>query len=298
MDRRNWLQAASARLTGVAVAGCAQKSWGMRGDGGFTDRARALEAASGGRLGIALHDTGSGQRWGWRADERFPMCSTFKLLLGAQALAAVDAGRATLGERLVFAQSDLVAHSPVTGTRTGAPGMDIGALCHATITTSDNTAANVLLQRLGGPPALTAFCRTLGDSVTRLDRNEPALNEATPGDPRDTTTPDAMARTIARTVLGDALRPASRDTLRDWLLDNQTGGAKLRAPLPAGWRVGDKTGSGNLGSTNDVGVLYPPGGAAPWVVCAYLTQTAAPPAARDAALAGVGALAVQLHAAG
>ncbi len=186
-----------------------------------------------------------------------------------------------------FSAKDLVTYSPVTEKHT-ADGMTLAELCDAAITLSDNTAGNLLLAALGGPAGITAFARTLGDTVTRLDRIETELNEARPGDPRDTTTPAAMTANLRALLLGDALSAASRAQLTAWLVANKTGDTRLRAGLPAGWRVGDKTGAGANGTNNDVGVFWPPG-RAPIVVSAYLTEAAAVPAAqRDAAIAAVG----------
>jgi beta-lactamase class A len=167
--------------------------------------------------------------------------------------------------------------------------MTMGQLCEATLTQSDNAAVNLMLGSFGGPAALTAYLRALGDPVTRLDRNEPSLNEAIAGDPRDTTTPAAMLGLVRKLVLGDALKPGSRVQLRDWLIANKTGGQKIRAGLPAGWQVGDKTGGGAFGTNNDVAIVWPPG-RRPLLVTAYLTHTQAPLAQRDAALAAVAAL--------
>jgi beta-lactamase class A len=165
--------------------------------------------------------------------------------------------------------------------------MSIADLCEAALTMSDNTAANLLIATLGGPGGVTAFARLLGDPVTRLDRVEPALNEAAPGDPRDTTSPAAMLSNLHSLVLGDVVSAASREQLSRWLLDNKTGDARLRAGLPGGWRVGDKTGSGGSGTTNDIGIIWPPKGAA-IVVTVYLTETSQPDEQRDATLASVG----------
>jgi beta-lactamase class A len=166
--------------------------------------------------------------------------------------------------------------------------MTVGQLCEATMTLSDNTAANLLLRGLGGPAGLTAWLRGIGDDVTRLDRWETALNEARPGDPRDTTTPAAMLATMQRLTLGDVLLPTSRAQLLAWLRANRTGDARLRAGLPPGWQAGERTGTGPNGTSNDVGLVWPPGGA-PLLVAAYLTEGAADIATRDAALADVGA---------
>ena len=137
--------------------------------------------------------------------------------------------------------------------------MTLAEICEAAMIVSDNTAGNLILAALGGPAGFTAYVRSLGDSITRLDRIEPDLNEAAPGDPRDTTTPLAMLGNVQKLVLGDALSAASREQLTKWMLGNKTGDTRLRAQLPAGWRTGDKTGAGERGTNNDVGVLWPPG---------------------------------------
>jgi beta-lactamase class A len=245
-----------------------------------------IEAASDGRLGVAALDTADGSRAGHRMDERFAMCSTFKLLAGAAVLARVDAGKEQLNRRIAYQRKDLVPYSPATEKHVG-DGMTLADLCEAAITLSDNTAGNLLLESFGGPAGLTAFARSLGDMTTRLDRNEPTLNEATPGDPRDTTTPAAMLATIRALVLGDALSAASRDQLKAWMLANKTGGGRLRAGLPGDWTVGDKTGAGAFGTTNDVGIVWPPG-RAPIVVTIYFTETKAALEQRIAVLAAVG----------
>ena len=167
--------------------------------------------------------------------------------------------------------------------------MRLGELCEAAITVSDNTAANLILATLGGPSGLTAYARALGDQVTRLDRTEPTLNEAIPGEVRDTTAPSAMLNNLRQLLLRKALSPGSRDTLTAWLVASKTGTARLRAGLPAGWRAGDKTGSGNHGTTNDIAIVWPDG-RAPILIAAYLTETAAESAAREGVLAEVGRL--------
>ena len=247
-----------------------------------------IEADSGGRLGVCILDTASGRRIVHRADERFPMCSTFKLLAAAMVLKRVDDGQERLDRSIAIERAAILPHSPLTEPNVGGT-MTMGALCEATITQSDNAAANLMLASFGGPTALTAYVRSLGDKTTRLDRNEPSLNEAIAGDPRDTTTPAAMLKSMQTLVLGNALKPASRAQLRDWLIGNKTGGQKIRAGLPAGWQVGDKTGGGAFGTNNDVAIVWPPG-RPPLLVAAYLTQTQAPIAQRDAALAAVAAL--------
>lgn len=256
-------------------------------------RLQALERRHGGRLGASILDIASGQRIGHRADERFPMCSTFKFLAAAQVLARVDRGEEQLQRRIVFTDKDLVAYSPVTGQHVGAPGMSLAELCHAAVTRSDNTAGNLLLDGFGGPAGLTAFARSLGDTVTRLDRRETELNQAIPGDPRDTTTPAAMLDDMRRLLIGEVLSPASRKQLSDWLLANTTGGSRLRAGLPRDWRVGDKTGTGDNGASNDIAIVWPPG-RAPLLVTAYYAESSAPQETRNAVLAEVGSIAAGL----
>ena len=247
-----------------------------------------IEHRAQGRLGAALLDTGSGLALGWREEERFAMCSTFKLPLAGWMLALVDQGKERLDARVQYAVSDVVEYSPVSGSKAGAGGgLTVGELCSATVSLSDNTAANVLLARHGGPAGFTAFVRSLGDAITRLDRTEPTLNEAAVGDPRDTTTPRAMLQTLQKLVLGNALRPTSRAWLQRWLVETSTGDKRLRAGLP-GWKVGDKTGTASeSGTDNDIGVLWPQGGGAPVLVTCYLTRSMASPEQRDAAIAQV-----------
>lgn len=254
---------------------------------GLAGELARIEVTLGGRLGVDVHDTGTGQRHSHRPDERFPMCSTFKLLACAAVLARVDTGRERLSRRMRFEAGDLVTYSPVTKDRVGGDGMTLAELCEAGITRSDNTAGNLILASLGGPSSVTAYARGLGDHVTRLDRAETSLNEAAPGDPRDTTTPRAMTANLEALVVGDALSQPSRGQLTAWLLASQTGGAKLRAGLPGNWRVGDKTGGGDRGTTNDVAVLWPPDGK-PVIVSVYITETDASFDDRNAAIAAVG----------
>jgi beta-lactamase class A len=245
-----------------------------------------LENTSGGRLGVATLDTGSGVQSGHRAGERFPMCSTFKLLAVAAVLARADRGRERLDRPIAFGTSDLLEYAPVTRARVAEGSMSIADLCEAAITVSDNTAANLLLATVGGSAGLTAYARSLGDRITRLDRVEPALNEAAPGDPRDTTTPAAMLGDLKVLLVGTALSRSSREKLIAWLVATKTGDRRLRAGVPRGWRVGDKTGSGEHGTTNDVGIIWPPG-RDPLLIAAYLTNTSRAVAEREAVLANI-----------
>jgi beta-lactamase class A len=256
-------------------------------------RLAALERQHGGRLGVAILDTGSGRRVAHRGDERFLMCSTFKVLAVAAVLARVDRGEERLDRRIVFGRDALLGHAPVTRLHTGAPGLRVDDLCAAAVTVSDNTAANLLLTALGGPQAVTAFVRGLGDRMTRLDRTEPELNLTSPGDLRDTTTPDAAVETLRRLLLGDALLPASRARLLAWMRGCLTGTDKLRAGLPDGWSAGDKTGAGAQGESNDVAILFPPA-RAPLLVAAYYAAPAAEARERSLVLAGVGSIAASL----
>nr|4C75_A Chain A, BETA-LACTAMASE [synthetic construct]4C75_B Chain B, BETA-LACTAMASE [synthetic construct]4C75_C Chain C, BETA-LACTAMASE [synthetic construct]4C75_D Chain D, BETA-LACTAMASE [synthetic construct] len=249
----------------------------------LNDEFAALEKQYGGRLGVYALDTGTGRTIAYRADERFPMCSTFKALAAAAVLAQVDAGKESLDRRITYTKDDLVDYSPVTEKHVGT-GMTLAELCEAAITYSDNTAANLLLDEIGGPKGLTAFLRSIGDDVTRLDRWEPELNEALPGDPRDTTTPAAMAATLRALLLGDALSPASRAQLTDWMRGNTTGDKLIRAGLPAGWRVGDKTGTGSYGTRNDIAIIWPPN-RAPIVLAIYSTGSTADAKERNALIA-------------
>lgn len=268
LTRRHVLKTLLA-LPAVALAGCAA------GPGGRTAGAlAALERQRGGRLGVCVLDTGSGRELQWRGDERFAMCSTFKLPLAAIVLQAVASGELDNAVGIPFGPDDLVPHAPVIQARldAGITTMTPLELAEATQLTSDNVAANLLIRRLGGPAAITARWRALGDTVTRLDRIEPEMNLVPPGEVRDTTTPRAMAEQVAQWLTGPHLSPASRAQLRSWLIDTQTGLQRIRAGLPAHWPAGDKTGTGiapgMANKLNDVAVAWPPG-RAPLVIAAY-----------------------------
>lgn len=232
----------------------------------------ALEKASGGRLGVDAVDIGLGRRISYRAHERFPLCSTFKLMLTGAVLAASVRQRDLLERRIAYARDDLVSHSPITGKHVDA-GMTVAELCAAAMQYSDNTAANLLIDLLGGTAAVNAFARNLNDTRFRLDRRETQLNTAIPGDPRDTSTPAAMGQSMRTLVLGHALPEPQRARLEDWMRGNTTGDRRIRAALPAGWKAGDKTGSGAHGTTNDVAILWPPH-RAPISLAIYYTQDA------------------------
>lgn len=250
----------------------------------------ALESRLGGRLGVAVLDSGTGEISAWRGDERFAMASTFKAPLCAAVLERVDAGDERLDRAIPIDADDLIPYAPTVEKHVGG-SLTVAELCEATITLSDNVAANLLLEALGGPAELTAFLRRIGDETTRLDRTEPALNEAAPGDPRDTTTPRAMATTLDKLLLGDALSASARTQLADWMKANQTGDDRLRAGLPEDWDVGDKTGTSGTGVFADVAILYPPQ-RKPLLVAVYTADTAASMEAANAVHADVARLIV------
>lgn len=258
-----------------------------------------IEKATVGRLGAFVLHTGLGRGVGHRERERFGMCSTFKLSLAALVLREADAGRLRLDERLSFTRADLVAHSPVTELHADEGGMSIEDLALAAQTTSDNTATNKLLARLGGPQVITAFWRELGDTESRLDRIEPEMNFVPPGEVRDTVIPEGIARSVAKITTGDVLSPASRARLIEWMERTETGKNRIRAGVPGGYRAGDKTGTGIAhgmpNKTNDIAVLYPPNGAVPIVVVGFMESDKEYEETRpsdEAALASLGSAAV------
>jgi beta-lactamase class A len=262
-----------------------------------TEELMALEAKSQGRLGVGILDTATSDLVGHRPDERFAMCSTFKLPLAAEVLRDVDAGRRKLDQFIAFSKDDMVSHAPVTGANLAAGGMTIGELAKATQITSDNPAANLILRELGGPEALTQRFRLAGDPVTRIDRYEPMMNFVVGDDPRDTTSPAAMAGLIARYLTTEYLSKASKDLLIGWMVETRTGAKRLRAGFPPEWKAGDKTGTGMadgmLDKYNDVAIFWPPG-RAPIIVAAYYETAIAYGDIRDefqAVLAEVGRIA-------
>jgi beta-lactamase class A len=250
-------------------------------------RLSTIELRTGGRLGVAVHDTGSGRRLVYREHERFPMCSTFKALLAAAVLRRVESGTEQLDRRIPYGEGDLLEYAPITREHVGEGSLSVEALCAAAVEWSDNTAANLLLTSIGGPEGVTRFARTLGDQVTRLDRTEPTLNTAVPGDPRDTTAPAAMIADWHELLVGHALLRPSQLRLQGWLDNCKTADALLRAGLPRGWKSGDKTGNGH-GTRNDVAFVRP-FGRKPIFIAAYLTQaTSIDDDQRAAAIADVG----------
>ncbi|CAD7037550.1 class A beta-lactamase [Pseudorhizobium endolithicum] len=255
------------------------------------ETAAEVEADLGGRVGVLLQQYGEAPAATYRADERFPLASTFKALACGAALSRVDAGEQDLEAIIKYGADDIVTYSPITEKHVGV-GMTLGDLCHATITLSDNTAGNLVLDSVGGPSGFTAFMRKIGDEVTRLDRWEPELNEALPDDPRDTTTPRAVVTTLERLLLGDVLLPASRRQLEEWMIADQVADKLIRASLPKGWTIGDKTGAGERGSRSIIAIIRPPQGK-PWLAGIYLTGSDADMDKRNEAVAMVGAAIVR-----
>ena len=240
------------------------------------------------RVGYAEVALANGQILGsYRPQERFPMLSTFKVLLCGAILSRVDAGQEQLARRIRYRQQDLVEYSPVTEKHL-TDGMTLAELCSAAITTSDNTAGNLLLSAIGGPSELTAFLRKAGDQATRLDRWETALNEALPGDERDTTTPEAMAQILRQLLTGKILTPASQKQLMAWMQADKVGGPLIRSVLPSGWYIADKTGAGERGSRGIIAALGPDGKPTRIVVI-YITGTQATMDERNEKIADIGA---------
>ncbi|CAN7154158.1 class A beta-lactamase [Pararhizobium sp. LjRoot238] len=252
LSRRSFIIGSSLLLPAVGLAA----GTALSAENDINQQLAALEKRTGGRLGVSVLDTTTNVSFGHRQDERFAMCSTFKALAAAFVLARVDKGEEKLDRRIAVAKADLLSHSPIAEKHI-ADGMTVGELCDAAVTYSDNAAANILLASFGGPEGLTAWLRSIGDETTRLDRTEPALNEAKVGDPRDTTTPAAIMRTLGRLLFEDVLSPSSRDQFSAWLVANTTGGRRLRAGLPANWTIGEKTGTSGHGEAGDVGFMRP-----------------------------------------
>lgn len=282
IDRRTFLAGSAAALAG----GCARAAPESQQARPSLELLRT-ELGQRARLGVAALDTGTGRTLRFDADSRYAMCSTFKLPLAAAILAEADAGRLRLEDEIAFAEVDLLDYAPVVRDNLESGRLPIERLARAIVEVSDNSAANLLLRRIGGPAGLTAFVRRCGDRVTRLDRYEEELNSNLPGDPRDTTTPAAMLGLMRTLLLGDVLVPASRARLIGWMEGATTGLRRLRAGLPPGWRAGDKTGNGANGAANDVVIAWPPD-RPPILIASYISGTEVGDAARHAAHASVG----------
>jgi len=252
------------------------------------------ERESGGRIGLYAANLTTGAKLTWRADQRFVMCSTFKASLAALVLKRIDRGRDRLEEPIHFGAEAVTDDwwAPVAKANLAKGVLSVGEMCKAAVELSDNTCANLLLSRVGGPSALTAFWRSTGDPITRLDHTEPALNRTPLGQPQDTTTPAAMAGNLHRLVLGDVLSPASRERLMGWMLNCQTGDNRLRAGLPKDWRIGDKTGNNGKDAAGDIAVVWTPSRDR-LLISAYTRGGSPTPAQIDAAFAGIGRLVAQ-----
>lgn len=237
-------------------------------------------------MGVCARDTRSGETVAHRADERFSMASTFKWLLAAAVLAEVDRGALALDARVPFTEADLLPYAPATRARLADGAMSVEDLARVAVTVSDNTAANLLLRRIDGPAGLTRFVRALGDDLTRLDRDEPSLNENRPGDPRDTTSPRAMVGLLQRILLGNALSAPGRARITAWMRGCETGRDRIAAGLPRDWALAHKTGSGERGAINDLGVATAPDGSS-IALAIYLSEGTVPTAQLAAAHAAI-----------
>ena len=230
------------------------------------------ERETGGRVGLYAENLVTGAKLVWRAEERFVMCSTFKASLAAFVLARIDQGQDHLDSKVEYGSKDLLGYAPAAKQNVASDGtasMSIADMCAGAVELSDNTCANLLLARVGGPPALTAFWRSMGDTVSQLDHYEPELNFSPPGDPHDTTTPAAMSGNVRRFILGDALSPDSCQRLTGWMINCKTGDNRLRAGLPKDWRVADKTGNSGKDAIGDIAVVWPKSDR-PVVISAYV----------------------------
>ncbi|MEM7748226.1 MAG: class A beta-lactamase [Pseudomonadota bacterium] len=256
--------------------------------------AQVLEQRLKNRVGVMVIDTGSGRTWSYRADERFPMASTFKAFACGALLAMDSAGQVDRRATIPVFKRDLVPYAPVLKMLVGGR-ISLEAACTAATRLSDNAAANIVLRAIGGPVGLTRFMRSIGDKVTRLDRYEVALNTATPGDPRDTTTPRASAKSLQQLLLGKLLPRKQREMLKTWLLGNEVGGPLLRSGVPSNWRIADRTGAGGFGTRSVISVMWPPS-EAPYVVAAFLTGRDLPISLRNQAIAAIGRSVARLNA--
>jgi beta-lactamase class A len=250
-----------------------------------------LEARSNSRIGVAAFDLSTNRRVAYRSDERFIMCSTFKVLAAAAVLKRVDENKEKLDRFVTYGEAQLLSYAPVTRAHLKEGGMTLEALCAAAVEQSDNTAANLLLEAIGGPEKWTEFARSLGDKFSRLDHTEPELNIARPGKEEDTTTPAAMCADLQRLFTSDFLTVVSRTKLEGWMQQSQTGLKMIRAGIPSDWKAGDKTGRSGEGATNDIAVLRPPGGG-PIFIAIYTVDPAEPQDARDQLVAEVAKAAI------
>ncbi|NQZ90007.1 MAG: class A beta-lactamase [Colwellia sp.] len=238
------------------------------------------------RIGVAVYDVAANDLWNYNGNVRFPLMSTFKALACGKLLSDVEKGILFFDISTMITEKSLITWSPITEKLVGEK-MTLKQACSATMIMSDNTAANIVLAEIKGPKALTEFMRSIGDDVTRLDRIEPDLNEALDGDKRDTTTPNAMVTSLHTLLFGDVLSQASKDQLKQWMMDNKVTGSLLRSVLPGDWFIADRSGSGGFGSRAITAVVWSDK-RTPLIISIYLTQTDASFAQRNKAIAAIG----------
>ncbi|WP_079588090.1 class A beta-lactamase [Bradyrhizobium lablabi] len=277
IDRRHFLVAASGLVLSPVLAEDAPPALA------------AYERDTGGRIGVYAENLSTGAKIAWRAEQRFVMCSTFKASLAALMLARVDRGEDRLEDMVAYGRKDILDYAPVAKQNLAHGAMSVSDMCKAVVELSDNTCANLLLARAGGPEALTAFWRSTGDTLSRLDHNEPELNRSPPGNPHDTTTPSAMAGNLRRFLLGAVLTPPSREHLTEWMVGCKTGNNRLRGGLPRDWKVGDKTGNNGKDASGDIAIAWPKSGG-PVLVCAYTQGGSPTPQQFEAVFKEVGAM--------
>lgn len=290
VSRRHFL---CATVTLFFSSGCLQRVPTLSEAPSMNKLLEEVERSFDGRLGVFALNGANGALLAYRADERFPVCSTFKIFAAAAILKKSEQDTELMQRIVRYASSDLVSYSPITESHC-AEGMTVTELCAAAMQYSDNTASNLLLHILGGPEAVTAFARSIGDNTFRLDRWETDLNSAIPDDPRDTSTPRAMGTSLHQLLLGTVLRREHQEQLKTWLLGNTTGGTRIKAGIPSDWTIGDKTGSGDFGTANDIGVVWPPR-QAPSIVAIYSTQNMKDAAPRNDVIAAAARIVVSWH---
>nr|WP_232214644.1 class A beta-lactamase [Rubidibacter lacunae] len=285
--RKNSIFLAAFLGLSIAIASALLPSLGSARENDLIATVRQIEAALDARVGIAVYDKETDRNWQYHADERFPMNSTFKTIACAALLSLVDSAQEKLDRIVVFDESDLVDYSPITETRFGPPGMTLDELCEATMSVSDNSAGNFVMEAIGGPEAITQFMRSIGDEVSRLDRWYPSISESVPGDKRDTTSPNSMAMMLEQLVLKQTLSLGSRQKLENWLKGNEVSDNLFRAVIPSDWDIGDRSGAGQYGSRSIAAIMWPPQ-REPVVAAVYITETEASFAERNAAISEIG----------
>lgn len=262
-SRRTVLRAVFAALP-LSLAGTPPISLAQADD--HTNALHELERLNRGRLGLALLNSQGTPLVSYRAEERFPLCSTSKLMMTAAVLHASMSEPDIMLKPIAITQQDMLSYSPITKAQVGK-SLSLRDLCAAAMQYSDNTAANLLMRQVGGPKGVTAFARAMGDNIFRLDRWEPELNTCLPQDPRDTSSPLAMAASLHAVCLQGQGTPSptgrtallgaqQQQQLLAWLRGNTTGAERIAAGTPEKWQVGDKTGSGDYGTTNDVAIVW------------------------------------------